>query len=1148
MKEKVSFCVLRGILFPILAFLFLVPAAKAAADLYTASVPTNGATKLSELTWAPSLPPTGGGTNVHLFFRPEEGIGNIPANLVTLTNDLGDAEHAFVLNALTFSNSVITLDGDSLVFVKDETEDAPPRITAWQYEGSGVPSIDSDIALQSDLTVTGNLGFFIKGNISGNAAIYISYIYNNRANELNLSGENTYTGGTFVETGMVYLATSHAAGTGPVRNDFDLGSASANIRCEAGITLTNAFYLGNETKNQYLTTSKSGEAIVFEGPFYLKSSKILADTAGVVFRGGLYPAESAVPPYFSIAPSVSTVTFEAKPIEVSKILAGTNQKDMAPPYDRHATLLNVQSPLLVEASSFWYGVCKWGVDHAISQQGVFSCDNLFGYFDLNGHQQTISSLNGTGGTGSHGAVPYAVMSIADTTATLTLNPTNSDFGPAVFSGNLDVNKIGSFEMTPTKPMGLNGTLTVSEGTLGLGGQPGYAGGVVLDGGTLRGGSLTTPLATLRSGTLAADTRGGSIVKEGNTTVNITVPQSAPAPEYEAQALYPEACAYFPFDSEETLLTDASGTGNDLTAGSGSPAFSTNGIHGGCLYLDGSSHLIRAEPVGLPATTNCAYTIAGFFKADTGCSGLGGLFGYGTPRNYLSNVIRLDDSGKKLLNYWYGYDYRGAFNGSDGTYGVCGDGKWHSFVVSYNGANRLFFVDGVLSAWQNASNAAKQNFCPTLTSLKVGQGVAGSDAKFKGWIDDLIILNRAVNAAEAAAFHANGVRGQIAGTAETRPVEVRGGTLALSAPVLDGLVAHWRFDGEETYLKDSGPNAIDLKVNSGTPVYTSNGRFGGAVYFDGSSTFSHEASAFPAALPHGAGDGSRYTIAAWVRADQSCQNNGGWIGWGNKANKQSVNFRFHGNDTLNNYWWGADVLATLPKGVSKNDTMWHCMAGTYDGTTRKLYVDGIEIYSVAANGLNIATANFVIGKTIGDVNFKGFIDEITVYNRALSQDEIKLLLSGCDAAILPPNAALSVAENAEVTLTADVVQPVATLTGAGTVTGGAITVNKQLTVSPLTLTGSLAFGGDATILTDQGGADVVTANTVDLSAGGKVAFAGEITAPVKRALIHANTFSETGKLANWTVEDVPTRFRSHVYVHDGTLYAEVFHRGTVLSIR
>ena len=98
MKEKVSFCVLRGILFPVLAFLFLVPAAKAAAELYTASVPTNGATMWSELTWTPSLPPTGGGTNVHLFFQPEEDIGNIPANLVALTNDLGDAEHAFVLN------------------------------------------------------------------------------------------------------------------------------------------------------------------------------------------------------------------------------------------------------------------------------------------------------------------------------------------------------------------------------------------------------------------------------------------------------------------------------------------------------------------------------------------------------------------------------------------------------------------------------------------------------------------------------------------------------------------------------------------------------------------------------------------------------------------------------------------------------------------------------------------------------------------------------------------------------------------------------------------------------------------------------------------------------------------------------------------
>jgi hypothetical protein len=88
-----------------------------------------------------------------------------------------------------------------------------------------------------------------------------------------------------------------------------------------------------------------------------------------------------------------------------------------------------------------------------------------------------------------------------------------------------------------------------------------------------------------------------------------------------------------------------------------------------------------------------------------------------------------------------------------------------------------------------------------------------------------------------------------------------------------------------------------------------------------------------------------------------------------------------------------ITAALPSvGV------WHNVTGTYDGSMMILYVDGNIVAQAAASGpiavtngpLFVATKN--AGAPLGD-HFPGSIDEVRVYDRALSQSEIQMLPFG-----------------------------------------------------------------------------------------------------------------------------------------------------------
>ena len=159
-------------------------------------------------------------------------------------------------------------------------------------------------------------------------------------------------------------------------------------------------------------------------------------------------------------------------------------------------------------------------------------------------------------------------------------------------------------------------------------------------------------------------------------------------------------------------------------------------------------------------------------------------------------------------------------------------------------------------------------------------------------------------------------------------------------------------------------------------WVSEGKFNGAIEFDGSSDYIKVVS--PDDVPSG---NSHYTIEAWIKPD--AMGTRGIVGWGNSGLTNQVNALRLTSDGISNHWCNNDLVVTTGSLVGD----WHHVVAEFDGTTRKIYLDGVLVGSDKPSGHNAAIANFRVGSTNSGEWFDGLIDEVAIYDKALTQEEI-----------------------------------------------------------------------------------------------------------------------------------------------------------------
>lgn len=203
----------------------------------------------------------------------------------------------------------------------------------------------------------------------------------------------------------------------------------------------------------------------------------------------------------------------------------------------------------------------------------------------------------------------------------------------------------------------------------------------------------------------------------------------------------------------------------------------------------------------------------------------------------------------------------------------------------------------------------------------------------------------------------------------------------------GLVAYWKLDEMAgTTAADSSGHGFD-GVLSGGPVWQpTGGQIGGALQFDGANDYIDCNN--PAALDIR----DQITLTCWIKTPAFTR------AWQALVTKGDDSYRLCRAVIGNSVYLGLDGTSVggFESAAQVADNEWHHIAGVYDGSEASLYIDGVLDTSVPATGqINSSSHRLFIGENAQTRGryFKGLMDEVRVYNVALSESSVVKAMQG-----------------------------------------------------------------------------------------------------------------------------------------------------------
>lgn len=218
---------------------------------------------------------------------------------------------------------------------------------------------------------------------------------------------------------------------------------------------------------------------------------------------------------------------------------------------------------------------------------------------------------------------------------------------------------------------------------------------------------------------------------------------------------------------------------------------------------------------------------------------------------------------------------------------------------------------------------------------------------------------------------------------------------MAAVTTDGLVGAWLFDdGTDTTVADSSGNELDGELVQGEPEWVE-GKFGTAMNFDGTDMVN---------VPdNDLLDLTSFTIAAWINSPAT---SGRWhvIAAKEARNPTGRNYGIFGhvNNGSIHYSFTSGGWKSFDAPTNVTDGTWHHVAATYEQPNFKLYIDGELDAEVAPDGVPESNESplYIGGCDIGNYWMTGAIDEVVLFDRALSEAELAELIEDGMASVTP----------------------------------------------------------------------------------------------------------------------------------------------------
>ena len=424
-------------------------------------------------------------------------------------------------------------------------------------------------------------------------------------------------------------------------------------------------------------------------------------------------------------------------------------------------------------------------------------------------------------------------------------------------------------------------------------------------------------------------------------------------------------------------------GNNGTLENG--ATTAAGLVGQAFRLDGVDDYVRipnAPNLNFGSTGD--FTVEAWVKLNGAQPDFAGIFVKGElpyPGRWVQFVVVNNRLAAEIISG--GLAFVGVNDGLIGTTSL-NNGAWNhvSLVVTRSSQNAKLYVNGALEA--DVTNSVIGG--DLSNSIDAVIGVSRDFSRyFKGDIDEVTLYNRALPQSELQAIVTAGSAGKVA-----------------PAPFLGDFVSWWKAEGDG---EDSADGNNGTLQNGVTFVP---GRAGQAFSLDGVDDYVN----VPNAPNLNVGTGVDFSVEGWVKLNGTQPNFAGVLAKmedgtvGHKGfqlilfeNKLAAEF-FNTSGFLGS---GNGLIGT----TDLADDRWHhvVLAVTRSSSNVKLYVDGAveaDVNHPAVSGDLSNGFSLIIGAERTLVAFfKGSLDELTLYNRALSSSEIQGIIAAGPAGKTPP---------------------------------------------------------------------------------------------------------------------------------------------------